>query len=92
MNPIIEVNGDTATGHWLLFQPMVIKTGKDTVKETGVWLAATYNDLYVWTAEGWKMKHLTVETAFQTPYEDGWAKTRYLDGKPPVPPEKPSKM
>ena len=55
MNPIIEVNGDTATGHWLLFQPMVIKTGKDTVKETGVWLAATYNDLYVWTAEGWKM-------------------------------------
>ena len=43
MNPIIDVSGDTATGHWLLFQPCT-NAGPDG--EEAVWLAATYADTY----------------------------------------------
>ena len=43
MNPIIEVDGDDATGEWLLFQPCTIP-GSDGDDDQALWLAATYHD------------------------------------------------
>eukprot|EP00935_MAST-01C_sp_MAST-1C-sp1_P000493 g493.t1 len=71
MNPIIEVDGDTAKGHWLLFQPMEQK------KKGALWLAATYSDKYARTAEGWRIKHLSIDIAFFTQYDKGWANQRF---------------
>ena len=55
MNPIIEVNGDTATGIWYTMGPWDLKEdGKE------VWLACRYDDDYVRINGEWKYSHLRV--------------------------------
>ena len=78
MNPIIEVNGDQAVGHWLLFQPCT-----DSTLGGAAWLAATYSDVYVRSSEGWLIDQLKIDVAFFTPYEAGWVEKRFLDGREP---------
>ena len=78
MNPIIEVNGQTATGHWLLFQPCT-----DASSGEAVWLAATYNDEYLKVDSGWLIDRLTIAVAFFSPYDKGWAEQQFLSGRAP---------
>ena len=78
MNPIIEVDDDSATGHWLLFQPC-----PDASSGQALWLAATYNDRYDKVGDRWLISHLSVEVAFFSPFEKGWAEQRFLDGREP---------
>lgn len=81
MNPIIDVDGDAATGHWLLFQPCAT-AGRDG-DEQAVWLAATYADTYRRTAEGWLISGTTIDVAFFTPFDRGWVDQRFLGGREP---------
>ncbi|MAF46064.1 MAG: hypothetical protein CL407_09105 [Acidimicrobiaceae bacterium] len=78
MNPIIEVTNDTATGHWLLFQPCT-----DGTTGEAVWLAATYNDQYVKSDGVWLIDRLTIDVAFFSPYDKGWAEQQFLSGRAP---------
>lgn len=55
MNPVIEVNGNRATGIWYIMGPWTLKTGN---KET--WMALRYDDDYVKTSGEWKYQHLRV--------------------------------
>ena len=73
MNPIIEVNGDTATGIWYLFQAC-------TFGESGraVWGSARYDEEYVKDNGVWRFKHLVLTSHFWTPFDEGWAKTRFV--------------
>jgi uncharacterized protein (TIGR02246 family) len=80
MNPIIEIDGDTATGHWLLFQPCT-SAGADG--EQAMWLAATYRDTYRRDGDGWLISGTVIEVAFFTPYDRGWVDQRYLPGREP---------
>lgn len=73
MNPIIEVDGDRATGQWYLLQPATRAAGNQ-----GVWLAAVYHDDYVRVGGRWLFQHLRVTTNFLTPYDQGWAKKRFV--------------
>jgi ketosteroid isomerase-like protein len=73
MNPIIEVDGDQATGQWYLIQPATMAKGNQAV-----WLAASYNDRYVRIGEDWKFQQLTVTVRFLTPYHEGWASKRFV--------------
>lgn len=73
MNPEIEIEGDRATGRWYLLQPATRSDGN-----RAVWLAAVYNDEYVRVGERWMFKHLRVTSNFLTPYDEGWAKKRFL--------------
>ena len=70
-NPIIEINGDEATGSWKLWQPMVYKDGAT------IWYAAEYEERYVRTDEGWRFRSLKLEAKMHSPYEDGFGKTRF---------------
>ena len=55
MNPIIEVNGDIATGIWHTMGPWDLKEdGKE------VWRALRYDDDYVKINGEWKYSHLRV--------------------------------
>ena len=72
MNPIIDIDGDRATGVWNLLQPATMAR-----ENQAVWLAATYHDEYVRTAGGWKFARLTVHAHFLTPYNEGWAKKQF---------------
>ncbi len=73
MNPIIDVQGDRATGEWKLLQPC-------TIDGRAVWLAGVYNDDYVRAGGKWLFKHLRVKILFLTPYEDGWVRKQFVDG------------
>ena len=75
-NPVIEVDGDRATGQWYLWQPMVYALpGGDQAH----WLSARYDDRYRRCADGWKFEHVAITIKFLSPYEQGFAKVRIAD-------------
>ena len=71
-NPIIEVNGDTATGSWYLWQPMVMQG-------QALWLSARYADKYVKQAGNWLFERVEIEVRMLTPYEHGPAKELIIE-------------
>ena len=70
-NPLIEIDGDVATGQWYLWQPMVFQG-------QALWLSAVYDDSYVRRDGGWLYQHLKLNIRMLTPYEEGPAKTRII--------------
>ena len=68
-NPIIEIDGDTATGRWYLHQPMTLAGS-----ESSYWFCAQYRDQYVRTPLGWRFQNVRVEARAFTPYEQGFGK------------------
>lgn len=80
MNPIIDVDGDAAKGHWLLFQPCTNATREG---EDAMWLAATYADTYRRVDGVWLISGMTIDVAFFTPFDKGWVAERFLPGRAP---------
>lgn len=72
-NPVIEIAGDTASGRWDLWQPMVTAPGPQAA-----WLVAKYRDTYVRRANGWMFQRLEVQVKALSPYEQGFAKQRFM--------------
>lgn len=56
-NVQINVHGDTATGRVMCFNPQELMLGKD--KSQFFMLGLWYNDEYVRTAQGWRMRKRT---------------------------------
>ena len=73
MNPIVEVDGDTATGTWYLLQACTFGEGNQAV-----WGSARYDDYFVRVNGEWKIKNLNVNSFFWTPFDQGWVKKRFL--------------
>ncbi len=69
MNPIIEVDGDRATGQWNLWQPCTAAGGR------ALWMAGRYDERYRREAEQWRFESLELELRMLSPYEEGWART-----------------
>ena len=74
INPMIEVDGDEATGSWMLFQPCT------AAGEGAMWFAATYNDKYRRVDGNWMIAGTRVLVAFYSPYEKGWDVERLPPG------------
>lgn len=72
-NPRIEINGDTATGKWY-WQASLTWAATDEA----VWQAGIYDDKYVRTAEGWKIKEKVITFLYSTPYDKGWVKEPFI--------------
>ena len=66
-NPLIEVTGDTATGQWLLWQPMTRRAGDEAF-----WLGARYDDEYVRRDGAWLFARVTVTVRTLSPYAAGF--------------------
>ncbi len=81
MNPMIEVEGDDATGQWLLFQPCTVAAAGAT--DRAVWLAATYRDRYRRVDGRWLISATVIDVAFFTPYDRGWVEEPFLPGREP---------
>lgn len=73
-NPIIDINGDHATGRWDLWQPMVMSEG-----EQALWLVAKYRERYQREAQGWLIQHLELDIKALSPYEAGFGKQRFIE-------------
>ena len=67
VSPIIKVNGDTATGK---FNVICMVTSAD---RKAFWVFAHYEDEFVRTPEGWRIKYLRALVDAYAPYETGWA-------------------
>ena len=65
-NPIIEVNGDTATGNWHL-----IGVGDMPGGISGFFLGG-YEEDYVRTPDGWRYKRMRIYQARQAAIPGGW--------------------
>ncbi len=68
MNPVIEVEGNTARGTWYFMGPFTFRKGN-----RARWLAAHYEEDYVKVGGEWKFKHLRAIGRMSAPYETGWA-------------------
>ena len=73
LNSQIEVNGDTARAQWYLFMPCIVAEGN-----RALWRAGVDEEEYVRVDGEWKFKKKTITGLFSTPFEDGWAKTRFV--------------
>lgn len=72
--PLIEVSGDSASGKWHGIIPLI--TAEEKV---AAWLFGVYEDEFVRTADGWKIKKLGFTPHFLTPAGESWAATRFFD-------------
>jgi hypothetical protein len=70
-NPVIEVDGDAATGRWDLWAPIVKEPGP-----VAYWIMGKYREEYVRTADGWRFKLLSLEVRALSPYDRGFARER----------------
>jgi len=73
-NPILEVDGDRATGRWYLWQPCTFAEGNQ-----GLWMAGCYNDVYRREGGHWLFEQVTITLRMLSPYEAGWANTRMIE-------------
>lgn len=72
--PLIEVDGDTATGKWHGIIPLITADEK-----VAAWLVGVYEDDFIRTPQGWKIKKLGFTPRFFTPAGESWATTRFFD-------------
>jgi hypothetical protein len=75
MNSKVEVTGCNAQGSWNGLIRMVTPDGQ------ALWVGGRYECDFLHTTSGWKISRMNFLTAFQTPYDEGFARTRFV--KPP---------
>ncbi len=69
MNPVIEVDGERASGTWYFFGTFTFYEGNQAK-----WQAARYDEDYVKVDGSWKIQHLRVKgPGMSADYEKGWA-------------------
>ena len=73
LNPKIEVAGDTANARWYLFMPCTVSDGG-----RALWRAGIDDEEYVRVDGRWMFKRKKSTAIFNTPFEEGWAKTRFF--------------
>lgn len=73
-NPLIDVDGDRATGRWDLWAPIVKEP-----EPMAAWIMGKYHDEYVRTGEGWRFRSLTLAVRALSPYDEGFARRRIAD-------------
>jgi hypothetical protein len=73
MNPLIEINGDTAIGHWYLMGPITLVEGNQAA-----WCAGRYFEEYVKVDGLWKYKLLRFTPYFISPFEKGWVERKFI--------------
>ncbi len=70
MNPIIEVDGERATGRWRLLCPFTLDEGESPAAR---WILAQYDEVYERHGDRWLYRSLKVNVNFNALHETGWA-------------------
>ena len=71
MNPLIDVDGDIATGSWVIWEVATLEES-----DRAVFLSATLDDEYVCTDGKWYTRKVTMTNRFMTPFEEPWTVRR----------------
>ena len=78
LNPKIEVTGDTARARWYLFMPCTVGDANAENGGRAMWRAGIDDEEYVRVGGRWMFASKKSAPIFSTPYEEGWAKTRFV--------------
>ena len=70
-DPIIEIQGDRATGKWYYEAPTT-----DASTNRAQWMAGTYAEEYIREKGEWKFASINTKWKYISPYDEGWAKNR----------------
>ncbi len=73
-NPIIEVKGEKATGEWYFEVPVT-----HAPTNRAVWINGKYEEEYVKVGGEWKFKTVVGKIYYNTPYDEGWVKTKMYE-------------
>jgi hypothetical protein len=65
-HPELEVDGDTATGRWYLYDRVIVEAFSFMLEG-----AAFYSDRYVRTPDGWRVAHTGYRRTFEATYNLG---------------------
>lgn len=71
MNPIIDVDGDSARGKWRLIMPCTVMNDANVAEAR--WLLSAYDETYQRVDGQWRFKSLTVDSQFFAAHLAGWA-------------------
>jgi SnoaL-like domain len=77
LSPRIEVDGDKATGRWMLWQTATLAES-----DTAVFMSAITNDEYVRTPTGWKMSRMAFTLKYMTRFDRPWSVQKNEPFKP----------
>ena len=69
MNPIIEIDGNSAKGTWYFLGPFTFRKNNEAK-----WQAVKYEDDYVKVNGEWKYKHLRADVRMAAAPNESWAK------------------
>lgn len=75
-NPVVDVDGDEATGKWYADIPSITGEGE------AIWLQGTYDLGFRRVDDEWKISKYTFEFTYATPYDRGWAEQPFVEGTP----------
>ena len=73
LNGEIHVDGDTAWARWYLFMPCTVADGN-----RALWRAGIDHERYVRRGGSWYFSHKRSEPLMNTPFDAGWAQTRFV--------------
>jgi hypothetical protein len=73
LNPRIDIDGDTASARWMLWQVCTLTEG-----DTPCWMSAIEDDVYRRTPDGWLMSRMTFRLKFMTRFDVPWTEVRNL--------------
>jgi len=73
LNSQIEVKGERARAQWFLFMPCTVGEGN-----RAFWRAGIDREEYVRRDGRWFFQHKSSTPLMNTPFEVGWAKTRFV--------------
>lgn len=71
VSPVITLAGDVALASWMLWQPCT-----RAADDRAMLMAATTEDDYVRTAQGWRMRRMRFILKFITPFDRAWSVAR----------------
>ena len=71
LNGVIDVDGDSGTGHWRLLMPCTLLDNGDKVSR---WMLGDYEERYIRINGTWLFKHVNVFMNFTINWNEGWEK------------------
>jgi hypothetical protein len=77
MNPIVNIDGDRASGMWYWLRPQLNDAGQ------AHWAAGWYEDQYERIEGEWRFKSVKITNFFCSPYEKGWSNGEVSSFPPP---------
>ena len=72
-DPLIEVNGEKATGKWYFEVP-----GTWVSTNEAVWIAGRYEEEYSKKQGEWKFSSIVAYFSYITPFDQGWVKKKMV--------------